>query len=133
MRQVKWLILIAATAGFYGCGSGLNRTEDHQFHDTGELRLLGQGYSYVYGVWPFEPKREYLFGYGSEYFKNGRLKGIVWSAGRNPQIKLEFYENGRMKSEELFDKGEQFFGVYYAEDGTLEKTLGERLMPVSRK
>ncbi|MFC1783964.1 hypothetical protein ACFL02_10365, partial [Planctomycetota bacterium] len=73
MRRILFL-MIPALVGLYGCGSGSNMTYDTQLYDSGEPQGEGRGYSYVFGIWPFAPHREYLFGCSSEYYKNGRLK-----------------------------------------------------------
>ena len=132
MRRILFL-MIPALVGLYGCGSGSNMTYHTQLYGRGEPQGEGRGYSYVFGIWPFELHREYLFGCSDEYYKNGRLKSEQFSQGHSPLVKLEFYENGRLKSEERFDGGKVAFGAYYTEDGKLEKTVGQRFFRASEK
>jgi len=63
----------------------------------------------------------------SEFYENGRLKSDEWSEFNRPLIKLAFYESGRLKSEERFSNGQLTFGVYYSDAGEVERTIGERL------
>ena len=67
----------------------------------------------------------------SEYYESGRLKSEEWSEGRSPVLQLEFYNNGQLKAEERYRNGEVSYGAYYKEDGSIEKIVGKRLRGVS--
>lgn len=121
MRLVRFTILLLVVAGVCGCGSSESLVRDYDLYDTGKPRGEAAYYS------------EGGFGHSSEYFENGRLKSQQWSRKRTPLIKLAFYENGRLKSEERFFNGQLAYGVYYTEDGGMERTIGRRLNWVSKK
>jgi len=98
--------------------------KDHELYDTGEVK--SKAVSFVNGTSGGDS-------YVSEYFKSGRLKSEQWSRDNRPVVKLEFYENGLLKSEERFFGGELTYGAYYSEDGELNRTSGQRLRSASKK
>jgi antitoxin component YwqK of YwqJK toxin-antitoxin module len=113
MRIKSILVVLVATV-VCGCSSSDYVIRDCDLYATGKLKREAVYYS--------EGKFEHL----SEYFENGRLRLQQWSARRRPLVKLTFYENGRLKSEERFFNGELTYGVYYTENGVTEQTIGRR-------
>ena len=127
MRQIFFLIILSAILVFGGCQPGQSRIYDNRYYATGELQSEGWTYHhYNTAVWPFAPRVENLYGHSSEYYKNGRLKSLQWNETRSPLLRLEFYENGQLRLEERYLRGTVDYGAYYAADGRLEKTVGQR-------
>ncbi len=61
----------------------------------------------------------------TEYFENGRLKSEEWRDNGRPVFKLTFYENGQLQSEERYVDGQLQYGVYYSSTGAVERRAGD--------
>ncbi|MHC4443637.1 MAG: toxin-antitoxin system YwqK family antitoxin [Planctomycetota bacterium] len=123
--QIKMLaILTVLIAGLGGCSrfANMTRVSDHSMYNTGELKMVGCTHSYNGYT-----ERKMSAGYTSKYFKNGRLQSETFSINGKPKTKLGFYKNGRLKLEERFDRNQLVYGVYYAEDGSIIKSVGNRI------
>ncbi len=73
------------------------------------------------------------FTHSSEYYENGRLKSEEWSELDRPLHRIEFYESGRIKSEERYINGKLDYAAYYKEDGQVRQTTGQLIDWVTRK
>ena len=117
MYLIRFQILLLVAACFSGC-TAHSIVSDYKLYDTGKPKSEGT---------VFSKGTPTTFGYTSEYFKNGQLKSEQWLQDGRPFVKLTFYENGRLKSEERFYNDEITYAKYYAEDGKVYQTIGERL------
>ena len=123
MTRYYFTVLVFVTLMIFGCNSHC-KIHDYELYDTGEVK--SEGVAFINGT-------SCKYSHVSEYFKSGRLKSEQWLRGDCPVVKLEFYENGRLKVEERFLSGELTYGAYYAEDGKINRTSGKRLSSAYRK
>jgi hypothetical protein len=116
-------VLLAVGAAVGGCvPSGMSMIRDGQRYDSGQPKSETVGYF-------LEKDKTTLFGHVSEYYESGRLKSDEWTERGRPIIKLTFYDTGRLRSEERFFNGQLVFGAYYSPAGDIEGSFGQR--PVS--
>lgn len=115
MRLRGFIILMLACFGFCGCRSSRHIIQDYQLYDTGEMKQESTYYS-----------SESLAN-TREYFQNGRLKSEEWSRHHKPLVKLKFYDDSQLMSEERFLNGKITYAVYYTEDGSIDRTIGQIL------
>ena len=115
MRAKFFMILVLVSFGFYGCRSSRHIIRDYQLYDTGEIKHVGTYYSTE------------SFEHTTQYYQNGRLKSEDWLINHKPLVVLKFYDNSQLKSEERFFNGKITYGMYYTEDGRIEKTIGQIL------
>ncbi|KPK72153.1 MAG: hypothetical protein AMJ79_15950 [Phycisphaerae bacterium SM23_30] len=132
MRRIIFGIMMMGAAFLSGCGWGMNKVGDFELYESGALKSDGDMYSFAWGVWPFDPAVKKLYGYSSEYYENGLLKEVKWSGASHPVLRLTFYGDGRLKSEERYEKGELVFGTYFGQDGEWEKRVGQRPHQVTK-
>ncbi len=121
MRPIHLMTVLIAGASLSGCASSTSDVRDYDLYDTGEPRRQAVFYS----EGPFENL--------SEYFPDGRLKSEQWLRNSAPLVKLTFYENARLKSEERFFNTHLIYAVHYAEDGAVQRELGRRINSESNK
>ncbi len=126
-RQMLGLVAFLAVAS-NGCAplAAKSFVKDHSLYETGELRTLGGAFVRSGYGGPVTTA-----GFASEYFKDGRLRSEAWSLDGQPVMKLSFYETGRLKSEQRLRNGETVYGVFYNEDGSVQRQIGEPTRLVS--
>ncbi len=124
MRYSVIVSFILAMSLVSGCATSQSLVIDGERYESSELKSVG-------AVSSSDGHR--IYGYQSEYFKNGRLKAEQWSDGGGPLVRLEFHKNGMLKSEERYWNNQVSYGAYYGPDGRLEKTQGQRYAPDSQR
>jgi antitoxin component YwqK of YwqJK toxin-antitoxin module len=122
MYLVRLSILLLVCSAMFGCRPSMAFIHDHKLYENGNPKseadidsIKSQFISYKY---------EHYQRHSTEYYENGRLKSEEWSQGHQPGSRLEYYENSRLKSEERFLNGKLVYGVYYTENGQIERTSG---------
>ena len=118
MRYFALASLVLAMGFLCGCRVNQSLVMDCERYDSGELKSIA-------AVSVYEKHRNYS--YKTEYFKNGRLKLEQWAAASGLLMRLEFHENGMLKSEERYLNNQIRYGATYGPEGQLEKTQGQKI------
>ena len=115
MRKLLLYILLSST--LIGCRRS-SCIRDFTQYDTGEIKTTMQ----------FEKHHnvDFSVGHKLEYFKNGQLKRMEWIVQSVPNIIVEFYEDGQLKSQEQFSGSDVSYGAYYTQEGSLTRTVGQQ-------
>jgi len=112
MRTTSFILLTIIVVILSGCRafSNMSHVRDHSLYDSGEIKTIGSSHASASYLGLGNLKNGVSVGHTSEYYKNGKLQTEVWSLNGKPRMKLNFYENGRLQSEERFDQGERVYG-----------------------
>lgn len=111
---MRAVIMIVMCVTLLGCRSQRHVIRECGLYDSGEPMMEAESYS------------EGAFVHTSKYFKNGRLKLEEWSKRGQPLVRLCFYDNGQLKSEERWFNDHLEYGTYYNEEGALISASGKR-------
>jgi antitoxin component YwqK of YwqJK toxin-antitoxin module len=129
MRYYPVAIVLLIFGAVSGCWSGEQRITDCERYASGELKSVGAVTSISQQKLFSRVENRRLYGHKREYYENGRLKSEQWSGHGSPLARLEFHENGRLKSEERFRNGQITYAAYYNPQGELENTVGQKTGP----
>jgi len=129
MRCYPIVIVLLPFDAVSGCWSGEQRTTDCERYASGELKSIGAVTSVTGQKLFFGTENRKIYGHKREYYENGRLKSEQWSGHGSPLARLEFHENGRLKSGERFTNQQITYAAYYNPMGELERTTGQKARP----
>ena len=114
VMRLKWLVVLVLVGfGFCGCRSSRSMIRDYRLYEGGEVERASALYE------------EGIFENTTTYYRDGRVKSEKWLQHGRPVVVLEFYNDSRLRSEERFLNGEVTYGVYYGENGRIERTVGQ--------
>jgi antitoxin component YwqK of YwqJK toxin-antitoxin module len=122
MYLIRLTIMLLVCSAMFGCRPQSAFIHDYKLYENGNPKSEADIDSIKSQF--FSYKYEYYQSHLTEYFENGRLKSEEWSQGHQPGSKLEFYENGQLKSEERYLNGKLVYGIYYTANGQTERTTG---------
>ena len=132
MYLVRLSILLLVCSAMFGCRPSMAFIHDYKLYENGNPKSeadIDSIKSSAFSFYKFEDSQSH----STEYFENGRLKSEEWSQGHQPVSKLAFYENGQLKSEERFFNGKLVYGIYYTANGQVERTTGNLMDWITRK